>query len=230
MSAQPETGSSGADSAPASRVSHRPVDEESLRPEQVERKERIVRAALELLEEREYDKIQMRDVAQRAPVALGTLYHYFSSKEHLYAAVMLEWAASFRATISRKPLVAVSSPERLKELFGRVIRAFERQPQFLRVEIVLESTTDVRARELYERCSTQHRRTFSAALPAIASRDARRVTGTVAIVLGSLLHAWAANRVSIETVYETVFSTIDLIYSPPPPDDPAAVDRRSDEI
>jgi TetR/AcrR family transcriptional regulator, cholesterol catabolism regulator len=225
----PETEPSGADTAPSDRASTRPVAGIPLRPEQRERRERIVHAALELLEEREYDKIQMRDVAQRAPVALGTLYHYFSSKEHLYAAVMLEWAASFRATIGRKPLVAASSPERLKELFGRVIRAFERQPQFLRVEIVLESTTDLRARELYEQCSNQHRTTFSASLPSVPVRDARRVTGTVAIVLGSLLHAWAADRVSIETVYETVFSTIDLIYSPPPPDasavDPGPVEK-----
>ena len=34
----------------------------------------------------------MRDVAQEAGVALATVYRYFTSKEHLYAAALLEWA------------------------------------------------------------------------------------------------------------------------------------------
>ena len=192
------------------------IHPDALRPSQRERRQRIVQAALELLEQGEYDKIQMRDVGQRAGVALGTLYHYFSSKEHLYAAVMLEWAASFRSAIARRPLSAGTSAERLKELFGRVIRAFERQPQFLRVEIVLETSNDTQARQLYELWSDHNRSTFTGALHTLPSSEARRVTGIVAIVLGSLLHAWSAGRIGIGTVYDTVNSTIDLIFSPPP--------------
>lgn len=189
---------------------------DTLRPSQRERRQRIVQAALQLLEEGEYDRIQMRDVAQRAEVALGTLYHYFSSKEHLYAAVMIEWAASFRSAIARRPLNADTSAERLKELFGRVIRAFERRPQFLRVEIVLETSNDPQARQLYELWSDHNRATFTGALHTLPASQARTVTGVVSVVLGSLLHAWSAGRVSIGTVYDTVFTTIDLIFSPPP--------------
>ena len=53
------------------------------------RRERIVAAAVELLDHAEYDDVQMRDVAERAGVALATVYRYFSSKEHLYAAAIL---------------------------------------------------------------------------------------------------------------------------------------------
>lgn len=43
----------------------------------------IVVAAEELLQERGYDGMTMREVAQRAGVSMGTAYYYFSSKEHL---------------------------------------------------------------------------------------------------------------------------------------------------
>jgi AcrR family transcriptional regulator len=189
---------------------------DSLRPGQRARRERIVRAGLELLEEGEYDSIHVRDVAQRADVALGTMYHYFSSKEHLYAAVMLEWASTFRSGIARKPLDGQTSQERLKDLFGRVIRAFERHPQFLRLEIVLENSTDPHAREMFAVFSDHNRSTFATALDTLPVAEAREVTGITAIVMGSMLHAWALERVKIGTVYESVFLVIDLIFSPPP--------------
>ena len=59
----------------------------SLPPAQRKRWDQIVRAALELLEDGEYDQIQVRDVAKRADVALGTLYRYFASKEHLLSLI-----------------------------------------------------------------------------------------------------------------------------------------------
>ena len=37
----------------------------------------------------------MRDVAREAGVALATVYRYFTSKEHLYAAALLDWASNF---------------------------------------------------------------------------------------------------------------------------------------
>lgn len=43
----------------------------------------IVAAAEELLRERGYDGMTMREVAQRAGVSLGNAYYYFSSKEDL---------------------------------------------------------------------------------------------------------------------------------------------------
>ena len=189
---------------------------DSLRPGQRARRDRIVSAALELLEEGEYETIHVRDVAQRADVALGTMYHYFSSKEHLYAAVMLEWASSFRRAIARRPLNGQTTQERLTDLFGRVIRAFEQHPQFLRLEIVLENSTDSHAREMFAVFSDHNLATFATALDTLPVTEAREITGIAAIVMGSMLHAWALGRVDIARVYHSVFQTIDLIYSPPP--------------
>jgi hypothetical protein len=58
--------------------------------------------------------------------------------------------------------------------------------------------------------------TFATALDTLPVDAARDVTGIAAIVMGSMLHAWALERVKIDKVYESVFLAIDLIFSPPP--------------
>src|SRR6266446_10976345 len=50
---------------------------------QRERRKRILDATLALASKGGYDAVQMRTVAERADVALGTLYRYFPSKIHL---------------------------------------------------------------------------------------------------------------------------------------------------
>jgi AcrR family transcriptional regulator len=102
------------------------------------RRERIVQAAISLLESGEYEAIQMRDVAATAGVALATVYRYFSSKEHLYAAALLDWSKSF-AERADVVLEGGSDEERLRELLRRIVRAFERWPQMLRAEVTLSA-------------------------------------------------------------------------------------------
>src|ERR1700712_4647 len=122
---------------PATPVTPKPATD--LTPSQQQRWDRIVRAALEMLEVGEYDQIQMRDVAAKADVALGTLYRYFASKEHLYAAVMMVWFRSFQRGLERERLPD-DRGEALKEIPRRSITAFARKPQFLRVEFMLEGS------------------------------------------------------------------------------------------
>jgi AcrR family transcriptional regulator len=57
----------------------------------------VIDAAIELAREGGYDAVQMRDVSARAEVALGTVYRYFSSKDHLLSAALLEWTSRIDA-------------------------------------------------------------------------------------------------------------------------------------
>ena len=50
---------------------------------QRDRRRRIIDATLALASKGGYDAVQMRAVAEKADVALGTLYRYFPSKIHL---------------------------------------------------------------------------------------------------------------------------------------------------
>src|SRR5580765_2127520 len=132
-------------------------DPDSLPRGQQERRDRIVRAAISLLKHGgEYDAIQMRDVAQEAGVALGTVYRYFTSKEHLYAAALLDWAANFPAREPSRRSGGQTDEARLRALMRRAVRAFERYPQMMRVEIVIESSPDPNARALFDQFAARN--------------------------------------------------------------------------
>jgi AcrR family transcriptional regulator len=96
---------------------------DTLTDRQLKRRERIIRAALELAAAGGYDAVQMRDVANRADVALGTIYHYFSSKDHLLAATLVQWATDLDAQVKDHPAVGDTVLARVLELLGRTTSA-----------------------------------------------------------------------------------------------------------
>ena len=55
---------------------------------QRERRRRILDATVALASKGGFDAVQMRAVAERADVALGTLYRYFPSKIHLLVSAL----------------------------------------------------------------------------------------------------------------------------------------------
>jgi AcrR family transcriptional regulator len=197
----------------------------SLPPAQRKRWDQIVRAALEMLEDGEYEQIQVRDVAKRADVALGTLYRYFASKEHLYAAVMLLWVNSFNRGLQRKQLPD-DPGEALKELLRRSIAAFVAKPQFLRVEIVMEGSNDVHARELISQFAGEYASAYHETLAGLPEQQAGQIEIMIQCVLTKMLHSYALDRVTVERVYEVVLGTVDLVFSQPPtPHSPRSAPR-----
>ena len=86
---------------------------------------------MELAAEGGYDAVQMREVAERADVALGTLYRYFPSKVHLLVAAMggtfrtLQEGSSF--TSSATP-VTDRAPEASRDCRRR---AWSDNPKFI---------------------------------------------------------------------------------------------------
>src|SRR3954454_18850043 len=163
-----------------------PPDPAVLPRGQQERRERIVRAAITLLERGEYDAIQMRDVAQQAGVALATIYRYFTSKEHLYAAALVEWSAEFPTHAGTRPR-GETPEERLRALMRRAVRAFERYPQMMRAEITLETSHDPNAQALFEQFGSQNSGALLDALGGIEPPEAAAIVDVVNAVLATRL-------------------------------------------
>ena len=190
---------------------------ESLPEYQRKRRQRIIEAAVELLADGEYETIQVRDVAERAGTSLGTLYRYFSSKEHLYAAAILEWSSNFALPGQQRPQRrAQTDEERLRQLMARTIRAMERQPQMMRAQMILENSNDPNAKALYRQFGVSHVATLRAALTEMSPEDAATVVDTALSVMTIGLHSWARGARTIRDVEHRVQRTIDLIFSPPP--------------
>jgi AcrR family transcriptional regulator len=101
------------------------------------RLQRVVDAAMELGLEGGYEAVQMRDVASRAHVAMGTVYRYFTSKDHLLAAALVHWVEQLDARLSQAPAKGETQADRVVEVLDRALRAMGRQPRL--VEAVFSS-------------------------------------------------------------------------------------------
>jgi AcrR family transcriptional regulator len=199
----------------ASRPDGRAPDPDSLPAHLRRRRDRIVAAAVELLEHDEYDAIQMRDVAKAADVALGTIYRYFTSKEHLYAEALLEWSRGFELR-PRRGAGPDDDANRLRSLLRAAARAFDRQPQMLRARIAIETSTDPNARARWDEFASSLIATFRGALRDTPDDRADAVVQVTTIVMDTSLRSWALGRQTMAGVLEAVDDAVDLIYSPPP--------------
>jgi AcrR family transcriptional regulator len=204
-----------------------PPSPESLTASQFARRERIVKVALDLLVNGDYEKIQMKDVAEASDVALGTVYRYFTSKEHLFAAVQLEWVKSLHRQILRRPPTGQSNLERLSQVLHKSVRAFQIQPQFYRVLLVLEVAKDPFAKELYEVMSRETEATYRESLSGIDPKTATDLLRVVLAVLGAELRGWVLGRQSIDEVKQNLDAALSLLltYRDPTSVDATAAER-----
>ena len=102
-----------------------------LTPGQRERRQRILDAAVALAAAGGYDAVQMREVSLRAEVALGTLYRYFPSKEHLLVSALADQVAALRTRLQEKPPRGEADGERVMDVIRRSTRALQRQPKVI---------------------------------------------------------------------------------------------------
>ncbi|GAA0944762.1 TetR/AcrR family transcriptional regulator [Actinocorallia libanotica] len=116
-----------------------PRTDKAMPPAQLQRRDRIVAAALDALREQPYEQIHVTDIAQRAQVALGTFYRYFPSKELLYAFALQKWSLSGRFLL---PLPHLDAETRIRARTNAAIDAFETDLQFFKTTNLLYSAKD----------------------------------------------------------------------------------------
>jgi AcrR family transcriptional regulator len=175
------------------------------------RRKRIVDAALTLLEEREYDRIQVRDVADAASVALGTLYRYFPSKEHLFGEALVQWAGTLQGSITRRPLPGTDPAARLEDALHRSVRAFEHRPQLAKLVSRLEVSDDPFSSDVLTRLDATTNAVYLDILADLGPDEALRVVRVVDAVLDSQLRSWTSGRVTIDQVYRALSDAVDLL-------------------
>lgn len=96
---------------------------------QLQRRKKIVNAAASLASRGGVEAMQMRTVAERAGVALGTLYRYFPSKMDLVVAVVSEELNLLEGSIQKRPPRAESKASRAVEVLMRATRGLMREPE-----------------------------------------------------------------------------------------------------
>jgi AcrR family transcriptional regulator len=106
--------------------------------EQHARQERMLRAAARLGSRLPFERVQMSEVAAEAGVALGTLYRYYPSKHHLFAALLMSRMAALERPSAR-------GAEAVADLLGGACRALLVRPLLARA--MLTSVNVVRAEQ-----------------------------------------------------------------------------------
>lgn len=101
----------------------------TLTERQAARRARVIEAAMALAASGGYEAVQMRDVANEAGVALGTLYRYFSSKDQLLVAGMAEWTRELQRRLTARPPEGDSAADRVMAVLERATRALDRSPK-----------------------------------------------------------------------------------------------------
>ena len=105
-----------------------PADGELGSAAQRERRKRILDATLALASKGGYDAVQMREVAERADVALGTLYRYFPSKIHLLVSGLIREFEGTKEKLDRRPIPGDSPAERIIYVLNKVTKTMQREP------------------------------------------------------------------------------------------------------
>jgi AcrR family transcriptional regulator len=115
-------------SRPAATATSGPAESELGSAAQRERRKRIIDATLALASKGGYEAVQMRAVAERADVALGTLYRYFPSKIHLLVSGLVREFERADERLQRKQIPGDTRAERMIFVLNWVTKNMQREP------------------------------------------------------------------------------------------------------
>lgn len=161
----------------------------------------------------EFERIQIRDVAEGSGVALGTVYRYFTSKEHLYAAVLRDWSSTDPIKHGNPVDTSRSPAERIRERLHHSVRRFEEYPTFLRLQSSLRQSTDPIVSEIFAEFSDQVLTSYRAQLADLPAGDAADIVSIVTAVLTHQLVLFGLGRQDAVEVHRLLDRTVDMIFS-----------------
>jgi AcrR family transcriptional regulator len=183
---------------------------------QLVRRQRLLEAVPQLVADGFDDDMQMKDIAERAGVALGTVYRYFSSKEHLIAAALLYWAtgldrAVFRVVPASDTAAAGTPAERLTEALHQALRAYRRHPAFARLLVLVANSSDPNASAAYAQMGDVVYGALGHALTDVDPETQQRVMAVIGAVWYHCLVEWTIGRMTADQLDSTLESAAHLV-------------------
>jgi TetR/AcrR family transcriptional regulator, cholesterol catabolism regulator len=163
---------------------------ETLTHSQAARRGRVIEAAFKLAGEGGYDAVQMRDVASTASVALGTIYRYFSSKDHLLAACQVEWSKDVQRRLAQRPPAGRTPAERVVDVVRRATRSMERRPSLAAALITAISSPDPAVSEFQHETTVVMGEVLSTAMDGVDAELRDTVVRILSHVWFSTLLGW----------------------------------------
>ena len=185
-------------------------DEDLSSNAQRERRKRILDATLALASKGGYDAVQMRAVAERADVAVGTLYRYFPSKVHLLVSAL---AREFERIDNRRRIPPGDSPqERMHLMLVQITKAMQRDPLLTEAMTRAFMFADASAAAEVDRVGKAMDRLFARAMSdGEPSERQLAIARVISDVWLSNLVAWLTRRSSATDVTARLELTVSLL-------------------
>ena len=178
------------------------------------RRHRVIQAAAVLGAEGGYEAVQMRDVAATANVALGTIYRYFSCKDHLLSAVWAEWTEELQARLAQRPPQGCNPTDCLVDVLRRACRAIERQPRLTAALVKAVASPDPAVARELDIVRDQIAAMSKGILEYLDPETREAVIAVILHVWYSALQTWANGRAPIGYVGDELERAVRLALGP----------------
>ncbi len=179
---------------------------------QRERHQRILDAALDLASTGGFDAVQMRAVADRAGVALGTLYRYFPSKLHLLVSCLARDLERANTRLESAPVPGGTPADRVASVLDRMSKGLRRDPllteALIRAFMFADASVSSEIAAVEQQVSRLLLHAMAGPDDAEPRRDVAKVVGDV--WLGGLVQ-WVTGRTSAEQVSRSLDTAVRLL-------------------
>ena len=141
----------------------------------------------------------------------ATLYHYFPSKDHLFAEALVQWASTLGTDVTRRPVTGATAAQRLESALLRAARAFERRPQLARLLMRFETSDEPFAHEVLTRLDATTSDVYLDLLGDLPRDQALRVVRVLDAVFDSSLRAWSSGRATTADLRRSISDAVGLV-------------------
>jgi AcrR family transcriptional regulator len=175
------------------------------------RRRRVIDAAMTLGLEGGYEAVQMRDVAARADVAMGTVYRYFTSKDHLLAASLVQWVEMLDARLAQQPPRGSDPAARVLDVLDRALRAMARQPKLVAAVFTSLASPDPAAVGCQQQITLLMEGIITGAIGAPQPPDIAERARIIGHVWYSALVGWVSGWSTMSRVYDELAVAVRLL-------------------
>ena len=175
------------------------------------RRQRMIDAAVELAATGGYDAVQMRDVAARAEVALGTLYRHFPSKDHLLLAALAEQAEALRDRMAQRPPEGSDAAARTADVLRRATRALARRPDLTAALVTALTSPESDTAPHKHRVENVLRTIITTAIDGTTIADPDGVVRTLGYVWLAVLSAWVGGTLDTDLMADDLTTAARLL-------------------
>jgi AcrR family transcriptional regulator len=182
-----------------------------LRGTQAERRQRIIDMAHTMIVESGDENVHIREIADRAGVALGTAYRYFGSKERLFAEVHAQWCRRLHDELVDGIRRGKSNTDRTRLLARLMFERLTSEPQLAEIGRVLKVNEDPAIPRLIYRTEHGMLQLFRDALHGVEQRDADSIAMIVLSVIRAAQDRHSAGLISFDEANREIAKAVRMV-------------------